>query len=527
MVDIVLGVSMAPTKVRMVLVQGESADGVTVDQDDFDVAADNAAATGPIRVISAILGTREGAAEAGYQLLSSGVAVTDPIEAAALRDALRAHKIENVMLVSAFMAAAALAQAVGDATNYASTALLFVEPYAATLAVVSTADGSIIEVRRQLLADDDDRAVAELAELASAADTLTAQPDGLFVVGSGVDIPMIKPALEAATSLELSVPEEPEMALARGAALASANAPLFASSTAAQAYAQDPGTGEVDPLVLAGSFAGYLPADANAGFNAGLGAGLDNVAYSAVPDVDPDADTGIAEQVDDPSAGDGPRRSPILLLGSSAAVVVISAVVALEIALAIGIRPTVALQPRPNQNLIAPVQQAPAPAQALPPAPKLEIPSPVAAPKPLSPPPIAHIPAAAPVPAPVPVVPPPVLLPIMPRVPDLRPPMMEPRMTEPRGRFPESRLPGGVPEERGLAPRYGGGHERFGGPFGGPFGGEHGFGGPFGGGHGFGGFGGGHGFGGFGGGHGFGGFGGGHGFGGFGGGHGFGGFGHH
>jgi len=41
-------------------------------------------------------------------------------------------------LVSAFMAAAALAQAVGDATNYASTALLFVEPYAATLAVVST-----------------------------------------------------------------------------------------------------------------------------------------------------------------------------------------------------------------------------------------------------------------------------------------------------------------------------------------------------------------------------------------------------
>jgi len=62
----------------------------------------------------------------------------------------------------------------------------------------------------------------------------------VFVVGSGVDIPLIKPALEAATSLELSVPDEPEMALARGAALASANAPLFASSTAALAYAQDP-----------------------------------------------------------------------------------------------------------------------------------------------------------------------------------------------------------------------------------------------------------------------------------------------
>ena len=46
----------------------------------------------------------------------------------------------------------------------------------------------------------------------------------------------------------VSAPEEPETALARGAALASANAPLFASSTAALAYAQDPGTGAVDPL---------------------------------------------------------------------------------------------------------------------------------------------------------------------------------------------------------------------------------------------------------------------------------------
>ena len=65
------------------------------------------------------------------------------------------------------------------------------------------------------------------------------------MVGSGVDIPLIKPALEEATSLPLSVPEQPDMALARGAALASANAPLFASSTAALAYALDPGTGSV------------------------------------------------------------------------------------------------------------------------------------------------------------------------------------------------------------------------------------------------------------------------------------------
>ena len=37
--DIVLGVSMTPTTVRMVLVEGENADGVTVDHDVFDVAS--------------------------------------------------------------------------------------------------------------------------------------------------------------------------------------------------------------------------------------------------------------------------------------------------------------------------------------------------------------------------------------------------------------------------------------------------------------------------------------------------------
>ena len=234
--DTVLGVSMAPTAVRMVLVEGENGDGATVDEDNFEVV-DEAPVNAAGQVVSAILGTREGAAEGGYQLTSTGVTWTDPIEAAVLRDALAARKIENVMLVSAFLAAAALAHAVGNETNYAHTALLFIEPDAATLAVVDTADGSIADIRRHALPEDDDAAVAELATMVSGAEELNTRPDGVFVVGSGIDIPMIKPALEAATSLPLSAPEEPETALARGAALASANAPLFSSSTAAVAYA--------------------------------------------------------------------------------------------------------------------------------------------------------------------------------------------------------------------------------------------------------------------------------------------------
>ncbi|WP_253870134.1 hypothetical protein [Mycobacterium sp. 1164966.3] len=352
MVDIVLGVSMAPTKVRMVLVEGENADGVTVDQENFDVDAQSSG-TAPAQVISAILGTRESAAEGGYQLQSSGVTWTDPVEAAALRDALAAHKVENVMLVSAFMSAAALAQAVGNATNYARTALLFVEPRSATLAVINSDDGSVSDVHRKLLPDDDDRAIAELIDLVSGAEALDTRPDGVFVVGSGVDIPLIKPALQAATSLTLSVPEEPEMALAQGAALASANSPLFASSTVARAYALDTGVDRPQypiPRVAADNKAG-----------------IDNVAYSAVQDEPEDADP------------DDARRRSLLLVGSSLSVVVISAVVALEIALAISIRPTVALRPSPNENVIVPTQQSPAPVIA--PKPEVKPPKPCPPPK--------------------------------------------------------------------------------------------------------------------------------------------------
>ncbi|MGH3559049.1 MAG: DUF7159 family protein [Mycobacterium sp.] len=431
--DIVLGVSMAPSTVRMVLVGGENADGAIVDQDNFEISANgdtaNYAATD--QVISAILGTREGAAEGGYHLASTGVTWNDQVEAAALRDALAARKIENVMLVSAFLAAAALAQTVGNATNYARTALLFIEPDTATLAVVDSADGSIADVHRQPLPDDDDEAVAELTKLASAADALEARPDGLFVVGSGVDVALIRPALQAATSLPISAPEESDMALARGAALASANAPLFASSTAALAYAQDPGTGVVDQYAVS---PGYLAVPDG---SAGVDLGDEALAYSADPDeqaqaytaAGPDAYVDIAddEEVLDSrmldfraAAAEKPSRKPFLTAMSVLTIFVVG-VVALVISLAFSIRPSVDQRPNLGQNVVAPTKQAPAP-----PPPKAQVPAPAPAPpKPAAPPPPAPAPARAPAPAPAPAPPP--IPPVLPQLPQiLAPPQQGP-----------------------------------------------------------------------------------------------------
>jgi hypothetical protein len=320
--DIVLGVSMAPASIQMVLLEGENADGATVEEDEFDVtaAADSATTSASDRVIAAILGTREGAVDAGLELSSIGVTWTDQLEAAALRDALAAYKLENVMLVSAFLAATALGQFVGGAMGYERTAVLFVEPESATLAVVETSDGSIVDLyRERIYAESYDEATAQLTGMISELEELEWGLGGLFLIGSGVDIAPIKPALDSATSLAVSAPEEPETALARGAALASANAPMFASSTAALAYAQDPGTGAVDAYVLPE----YLSVS-------GLPDGDDDFAYSAVPDEDADVPTVVIDTSDLADLDESqPRRRPVLLVGSGMAVVAISAVVAL------------------------------------------------------------------------------------------------------------------------------------------------------------------------------------------------------
>jgi hypothetical protein len=478
--DTVLGVSMAPTAVRMVLVEGENGDGATVDEDNFGVAADYDAATvsAADQVVSAILGTREGAAEGGYKLASTGVTFTDPIEAAVLRDALAAHKIENVMLVSAFLAAAALAQAVGNQTNYAQTALLYIEPDTATLAVVNSADGSIAEVHRQALPQDDEAAMAQLATMVSGAEALATRPDAVFVVGSGIDIPMIKPALEAATTLPLTAPEEPDTALARGAALASAHAPLFSSSTAARAYAQDPGTGAIDPFAIA---PGYFDVPADSADGA--------LAYSAVPDDLADAYTDVqtaATRLVDASYGE--RRS-FRLVGSALAAIFLAGLAALVVSLAIAIRPTAGVRPDPGHNVVAPTQPAPAPAAPAP-APAAPAPAPAApAPAPAAPAPAPAAPAPAPAPvpaapAPVPEAPAPAPVPV-PAAPAPVPEAPAPAPAAP----PVAPVP--VPIPLPLPPVIGG--PAPGGPFGPGGGGGHEGGGFPGGPHGGGGFGGGHG----------------------------------
>ncbi len=229
---------MTPTSVRTVLVAGARADGVAVNHGKFDIAhgADLPSGTTTEQIIATILITRETAASAGYQVESTGVTWLDLATATALREGLATRRVDNVLLVSPFHSAIALARAAGEAAGYEHTALLCIEPDVATLAVVGTADGLVVEVRRRFLPDADDEAVGALVEIVRDAGAMEGGPQGVFVVGSGVDVPLIMPALVGATSLPVSAPEQPDAALARGAALASANTELLTPSAIALAH---------------------------------------------------------------------------------------------------------------------------------------------------------------------------------------------------------------------------------------------------------------------------------------------------
>jgi hypothetical protein len=395
-VEIVLGVSMTHTTVSIALVEGEKADGVILEHDAFDISTSDGSATSSAsdHVIAAVLGTQEGAIGAGHHLVSTGVAWTDHAEAAVLRETLVARGIEDVLLVSELHAAAALAQALGRAMGYDRTALMFVERDTATLALVETVDGSVVKVLSKRLPDAD--ALPVLTEMASSLQTKESMPQGLYVVGSGVDVTAVNARLKDLVSVPVIAPEEPQLALARGAALASASAPRYDTTTIGLAYSQVPEDTVLHPLALADDTTMFLGHD----------------------DTFPDTDD-YALDPDDASK----HSKPFLLMGSSLTAIFVAGVMALTIALVSNVRPTG--DPGSGEMTVYPEAVAPAAPQPVPrtvpaPAPAAPPPAAIATARlkvPPAPPPqvvvrnAAPAPApAAPRPAPAPAPPPPAFI---------------------------------------------------------------------------------------------------------------------
>jgi hypothetical protein len=221
-VDTVLGLSVTPTNVQTVLVEGQGADGATLERDEFEVLPGDGApaARASEQVAEAVLSIAE--AE-GHRLHAIGVTWSDDADMEALRllDSLAELGLDNVVAVKLPEAAEALACSIGRVIGYERTAVCVVEPETVILSLVDTFDGEVETLMSRAI-DSNERLIQWVTAIFGRDDWL---PEGLFVVGSVGGLEVIATELEHALSVPVFDPPESDLALAHGAALASAAGP--------------------------------------------------------------------------------------------------------------------------------------------------------------------------------------------------------------------------------------------------------------------------------------------------------------
>ncbi|WP_370062671.1 hypothetical protein [Mycobacterium sp. MAA66] len=220
--DAVLGLSMTPTSVGMVLVEGNDADGVTVERDAFEVLNSEDAT-------AAVLRSESLAATRGLRLKSIGVTWSEDAgrEASMLMRILSESGFDNIVPVALPEATEALARGIADALGFRTTAVCTIEPDRVITLIVhsmDTADGAV-HTAFNCAIDSDESLISWLSTVFTRADW---QPEALAVVGSAGDFAEVLPLLQDALSVPVFSPDEAELALARGAAMASAQTAEFA-----------------------------------------------------------------------------------------------------------------------------------------------------------------------------------------------------------------------------------------------------------------------------------------------------------
>jgi hypothetical protein len=223
--DAVLGLSMTPTTVGLVLVEGQEADGATMDKDEFAVHDRGlvSAVNTSEKAAAAVLRTEAIAAARGHRLHSIGVTWSEDAdtEASLLLESLSESGFENVVAVRLPEATEALARGIASVVGHEITAVCVIEPDDVVVLVVDTHAGTVHTAVNHAVSTDEDLARWLSPIFARAA----WQPEALVLVGSGSDLEAITPHLEDVLAVPVFVPAEAQLALARGAAMASAHGP--------------------------------------------------------------------------------------------------------------------------------------------------------------------------------------------------------------------------------------------------------------------------------------------------------------
>ncbi|WP_206428612.1 DUF7159 family protein, partial [Mycolicibacterium stellerae] len=211
--DLVLGLSVTSTAVRWVLVEGVTGDGDAVDRGALDIV--EGVEFDAEALLTVLLDANEAVVENGVHAV--GVTWTpagEPI-AGPIVEALQDRGVHNAISVSESEAAEALASGIADIGGYENVAVCVFEPGYTMVAVVN-ADG--VTAEPQNLPDD-----VELAASVIALDLNDRQLDAIFVVGSA-DLDPIVASMDTVAAAPVISSAEADMAMSRGAAVASAMA---------------------------------------------------------------------------------------------------------------------------------------------------------------------------------------------------------------------------------------------------------------------------------------------------------------
>jgi hypothetical protein len=209
---------MTPTSVGLVLVEGQDADGATMDGNAFDVRA--GAVQTSEQAADAVRRTEAMATSRGLRLTSIGVTWSEDADAEAsmLMKSLSESGFDNVVPIRMPEATEALARGMASVVGYDTTAVCVIEPETVISLVVHASNGAVQTAFNHAIFSDDDL-ISWLSTIFTKADW---QPEALVIVGSAGGFESIVPLLEDALSVPVFTPEEAQLALARGAALASA-----------------------------------------------------------------------------------------------------------------------------------------------------------------------------------------------------------------------------------------------------------------------------------------------------------------
>ncbi len=233
--DTVLGLSLTSASVGWVLVEGRDADGSILDHDDFEVAPTTGvqAVYTSEQASAAVLHAQAAALGVDQRLHVVGVTWSDEAaaESALLLESLADAGFDNVVPIRLHDACDTLARAVAPVVGYDKVAVCVLDGESTIVVMVDTCDNEPQTAIKQLSGGP-----GHLVQwLTALFDRSSWQPGGVVIVGADEELDAVSRRLKQTVPVPVITQPGAELALARGAALASAYSTEFTDTEMVEA----------------------------------------------------------------------------------------------------------------------------------------------------------------------------------------------------------------------------------------------------------------------------------------------------